>query len=424
MYEAFRLGIDPKGTFLALCSNDDLIKGQSRSVIDIIKNPRYGDVFPNLKWSEKDRNFFLKETDGEWKLKECSMIATYYAKSTRSNVVGLRASLSIDIDDLYADYKEALDENLNKEYFNKFLTVWRKRYVQHLEPQVIVTGTMWSATDFLTKLIDLWEKESEFVKHPKLKFTRISKDGKRVIIQVPALDYETGESTCPKLKSTEELLKERDSMEKYLWETNFQQNPTSPEGLYFDWGRLETYTELPQANVGRVIASLDPSRKGKDFTAMPILSENMGKFYLKDCLYSQLSMSELHDKIVDKIISNHITQLVVETNTDTSLPSIIEKKLQERGYYACTIYEKYNYENKEQRINNMKDPILKSVVFPAKFMYGKNTDMGKALEGFTSYSFEYPNRHDDFPDAMAMVTNELILGNAIPQRATAIMRRF
>lgn len=149
LYEAFRMGVDNgEGTFLALCSNDDVIKGQSRSVIDIIKNPRFGEVFPSMNYLKDERNFFLKETDGEWKLKNCKLISSYYAKTTNSNVVGSRASLSIDIDDLYADYREALDDNLNKYYLNKFLTVWRKRYVQDKKAQVIVTGTMWSSIDF------------------------------------------------------------------------------------------------------------------------------------------------------------------------------------------------------------------------------------------------------------------------------------
>ena len=69
-YEAFRLGVESEGTFLALCSNDDLIKGQSRSVIDIIKNPRYGNVFTHMRWNKEDKDFFLKETDGEWKLEK------------------------------------------------------------------------------------------------------------------------------------------------------------------------------------------------------------------------------------------------------------------------------------------------------------------------------------------------------------------
>lgn len=426
LYEAFRMGVDNgEGTFLALCSNDDVIKGQSRSVIDIIKNPRFGEVFPSMNYLKDERNFFLKETDGEWKLKNCKLISSYYAKTTNSNVVGSRASLSIDIDDLYADYREALDDNLNKYYLNKFLTVWRKRYVQDKKAQVIVTGTMWSSIDFLTKLIQLWEKESEFVVHPKLKYTKISKDGKRVIIQVPALDYVTGESTCPQLKSTEELLKERDNMPRYLWETNFQQNPVSPEGLYFDYGRLQTYDNLPILESDCCYASLDPNRTGNDYISMPIHKKgDDGKYYLVDCFFTQNSIMYSYDEIVAKIINNNVIQLVIETNTNTSLKDILEKKLSDRQYYACKIYEKYDTKKKELRINENKDVILDRVVFPKKGKFGANSMVGKAMEQMTSYSFDTPNKHDDMIDSEAIFADQIILGNAIPMKAVAISRPF
>lgn len=425
-YEAFRLGQDSGGTFLALCSNDNLINGQSRSVIDIIKNPRYGDVFPNLRWSKTQKDFFLKETDGEWKLKKCRMLASYYACTTRSNIVGQRADLSIDIDDLYADPKEAQNENLNKEYYDKFVTVWKKRYVQNKKAQIIVTGTLWSATDFLSKLINLWNRESNFVNDPRHKYCKISEDGKKVIIQVPALDYETGESTCKKIKSTEELLQERETMDRYLWETNFQQIPTSPAGMVFDYDKLNTYEMLPNIDSEYSYASLDPSRKGNDFLSMPIFrkDENEGKYYLTDALFSQTSVKYLYDDIVDKIIFNKIIALVIENNTDTSLKEVIEEKLRAKSYYGCVIYEKYAVTNKEVRINQMKDVIKDKMVFPSKNKYGINTQIGKAMNQLTVYSFDFPNRHDDMPDSLALFADQIILENAIPQKAEPIRRSF
>lgn len=425
-YEAFRLGQDSGGTFLALCSNDNLINGQSRSVIDIIKNPRYGDVFPNLRWSKTQKDFFLKETDGEWKLKKCRMLASYYACTTRSNIVGQRADLSIDIDDLYADPKEAQNENLNKEYYDKFVTVWKKRYVQNKKAQIIVTGTLWSATDFLSKLINLWNRESNFVNDPRHKYCKISEDGKKVIIQVPALDYETGESTCKKIKSTEELLQERETMDRYLWETNFQQIPTSPAGMVFDYDKLNTYEILPNIDNEYCYASLDPSRKGNDFLSMPIFrkDENEGKYYLVDALFSQTSVKYLYDDIVDKIIFNKIIALVIENNTDTSLKEVIEEKLRAKSYYGCVIYEKYAVTNKEVRINQMKDVIKDKMVFPSKNKYGVNTQIGKAMNQLTIYSFDFPNRHDDMPDSLALFADQIILENAIPQKAEPIRRGF
>ena len=424
-YEAFRLGIESSGTFLALCSNDDLIKGQSRSVIDIIKSERYGNVFSHLRYSKEDKDYFLKETDGEWKLRQCKMIASYYAASTRTNVVGVRASLSIDIDDLYADPKEAQNEALNKEYYNKFLTVWRKRYLQNKTPQVVVTGTMWSSTDFLTRLIALWEKESEFIQDSKHKYCRISKDGKRVIIQVPALDYETDESTCPKIKSTAELKKERDSMDRYLWETNFQQKPTSPEGMVFDYEKLKIYDILPDGLTKESWAVLDPNRKGNDYLSMPICrKDKYGEYYFTDILFKKTSTKYLIDNIVDKIITNRVILISIESNTDSSLPEIIKQKLQEKGYYGCVVVSDYSTENKEIKINSMKDLIKDKIHFPSRSKYGSNTDMGKAMEQLTIYSFDFPNKHDDMPDSLSMFGKQIILEEAMPQKAIPVKRRF
>lgn len=424
-YEAFRLGIETSGTFLALCSNDDLIKGQSRSVIDIIKSERYGNVFPHLRYSKEDKDFFLKETDGEWKLKQCKLIASYYAASTRTNVVGVRASLSIDIDDLYADPKEAQNESLNKEYYNKFITVWKKRYLQNKTPQVVVTGTMWSSTDFLTKLINLWEKESKFIPDSKHRFCRVSEDGKRVIIQVPALDYETDESTCPKIRSTEDLRKERDTMDRYLWETNFQQKPTSPEGMVFDYDKLKTYDELPAGLTDVSWAVLDPNRKGNDYLSMPICRKDAyDEHYLVDILFKKTSTKYLIDEIVDKIIVNKVVLLSIESNTDTSLDQIIKQKLDERGYHGCVVVAKYSTENKEVKINSMKDLIKDKIHFPAKALFKPNTDMGQAMEQLTMYSFDFPVKHDDMPDSLSMYSKEIILEEAVPQKAKPMKRKF
>ena len=415
-------GLDPTGTFLALCSNDDLIKGQSRSVIDIIKMERYGNVFPKLKYSKEDKDFFLKETDGEWKLRDCKLISSYYAKTVKANVVGIRASLSIDIDDLYSDADDALDDEQNKKYYNKFVTVWRKRYVQNKTAQVLITGTLWSPTDFLARVTTLWESESKFIDDPNFKYTKISKDGKKVIIKVPALDYDTGLSTCPKLRTTEDLLKEKASMSTYLWETNFQQNPTSPEGLYFDWSNLRTYGRLPIKETMECMGALDPSRMGNDYVAMPIFNKIGEDHHLVDIVFDNKAITSLYDNIVNCIIRNSVTLLVVETNTNTSLPDIIYKKCKEKGYYNLKIIEKYNTVKKAERIAKYKDIVLRRIVFPEKIMYGQGTPMGKALEQMTTYSFEYPNKHDDMIDAVAMYADQIIEENGLEMKAVPFKR--
>ena len=60
--EAWSYGIDPTGTTLAICSNERVVKGGSNLVMEEIKSEPFGEVFPHLKYSKEDKDFFLKQT--------------------------------------------------------------------------------------------------------------------------------------------------------------------------------------------------------------------------------------------------------------------------------------------------------------------------------------------------------------------------
>lgn len=423
--EAWSFGINNTGAILALCSNDDVVKSGSRSVIDEIKSEQFGEVFPNMKWNENDKDFFLKETDEKWKLKTCKLPYSYYAKTTQANVVGSRASKSIHIDDLYPDYKEAMNQALNKYYYNKSVTVWEKRFVQNKKPKVCITGTLWASGDYIDLKIQQLKKEHKFFKHPKYPYTYISEDKSCAIIQVPALDYETGESTCPELKSTSELLKEKANMEEYLWETNFQQKPTNPESLIFSYDKLRTYSTVPESDYKGTYAVIDATRKtGKDFFAMPIFrkvaNDNLFDYYLIDALFTRTATKDMYNDIVDKIIENNIVFMVIESNVTSELKSNVERICRERGIVPPEIIEKYNVENKSARITNEMHLVKKVLIFPDKTMYGVNTDIGKFMGNLTTYNSDGQNANDDAPDSAALFCSEIIEENSQPQVAEPV----
>ena len=420
--EAWSYGIDDTGTILSLCSNDEVVKGGSRTVIDEIKSEHFGEVFPHLKFDKEDKDFFLKETDGNWKLRNCKMLASYYASTTNSNVVGERASKRIHIDDLYPDYKEALNVETNKYYLNKSMTVWEKRFIQNKVPKVVITGTLWASGDYIDLKIQQLKKENKFKKHPKYKYTLISEDESIAIIQIPALDYETDESTCPEIKSTYELRKERNRMEEYLWETNFQQKPSNPEALAFSYDKLRTYEVIPPNNSNYAYAVIDATRKsGKDFFSMPIFkkiqNDNVQDYYLVDALFTRTATKDMYNEIVDKIIEYHIITLVIESNVTSELKQAIEERLASKGAMFCEIYEKYNTIQKSTRIEMEKGVIKKQLVFPCKNSYGENTSMGKFMVNLTLYNATGTNANDDAPDSCALFCSEIIEENSQPQIA-------
>ena len=409
--EAFDFGIHPEGTILALCSNDTVVKGSSKLVREIIKSEEFGEVFPNLKWNKEDKTFFKKETDGEWTLRDCKLLASYYASTTNSNVVGQRASRRIHIDDLYADYLEALNENLNDYYENKYKTVWRKRYVQNKKPKISMTGTMWSPTDYMVRMIDLLESKNTFVPSKRFKYCRESEDGTKAIIQVPAMDFDTGESTCKALWSTEELQQEKASMDEYLWQCNFQQVVCPPEGLEFSYPNLKVYEAKPMNEYGFCKAYIDGTRKSnKDNFSMPILQPYFDDWALVDCLYSKTATTELYEDIVNKIIENHITYLLVECNVDNGLKKKIEEMLLEIGIYWCVVDEIYNTLPKESRIARGKGIAKRKIYFPHKDLYPMNTQMGRFMSDFCGYNTGGRNSHDDAPESICEFAWEIIDG--------------
>ena len=427
--EAFGFGLDDTETILSLCSNDTVVQGGSRTVMSIIKSKEFGDVFPKLKYDKEDRDFFKKETSGEWTLKNCRLIASYYASTVKSNVVGQRASKIIHIDDLYADWKDALDENLNIYYYNTYVTVWRKRFVQGKVPRIVITGTMWSPTDFMVKIIELLTRENKFYNDRTFPFCRVSEDGQKVIIQVPALDYKTGQSTCPELWTTAELEKERLSMDDYLWQCNFQQIPCSPQGLQFSYPNLKVYHEKMINKAGYCKGHIDGARtNGNDFFAFPIFQPvgDDNDWALVDAMYTQTATSELHEEIVDKIIQNHIIYLVIESNVDTGLKDDLDKMLKSRGVNWCEIEEKYSVEKKSVRIERCKGIAKRKIWFPAKSLFPLVTQVGKFMNDFTSFNSGSGarNNHDDAPDSVCAFVDEIIEDSMSMNEVEPIYRPF
>ena len=423
--EAWAFGVNSTGTILSLCSNDEVVKGGSALVRTEMKSEAFGEVFPKMKWSKDDKDYFLKETDGNWKLRDCKLLSSYYASTTNSNVVGERASKRIHIDDLYPDYKEALNQDLNKYFLNKSMTVWEKRFVQNKTPKIVITGTLWASGDYIDLKIQQLKKENKFKKHPKYPYTLISEDESVAIIQVPALDYETDQSTCPEIKSTYELKKERARMEEYLWETNFQQRPTNPEALSFSYDKLRQYDVVPNTEFKGAYAVIDATRKsGKDFFAMPIYkkipNDNKTDYYLVDALFTKTATKDMYDDIVDKIIEHHILTLVIESNVTSELKQALEDILDSKNANFCEIYEKYNTVPKATRIETEKGVIRKKMVFPNKNIYGPNTDVGRFMNNLTLYNASGTNANDDAPDSCALFASEVIEQNSQPQVAVPI----
>ena len=384
-------------------------------------------MFPQFKiYGDKP---FEKEKESDWILKNSGSQKSHVARTRAGASTGERANKALIFDDMTKGAEEATNSEQHRKIYESWSTEWFNR---RTDPSVtyIFVGTMWSPEDILNRTMDDIEANHE-MRPSKIKafekYVMEATDGYAVFVKVPLLD-ENDQSTCPAVMTTEEAIRLRDTTDPFLFSCVYQQEPIAPTGLEFAEDLLEHYEKLPLNERGEdmcfpySLAVLDPARRGKDNVSMPIFKTDGTKYYMIDCLFRQKAMTELYDDIVDKIIEHNVTTFVVENNIDTSLKTLLEEKLHKKGYYLCEIIEKYNTVKKEQRIKDTRGIIKKFMVFKDKKTYKPNTDYGRFMKNFTTYSFDYANKFDDAPDSMAMFATEIILGRGKPSRPKPINR--
>lgn len=414
MFSAWIFGVDINNSILRWSYSQELVLGFSRAIQAIIKNPRFGDVFPQFKqFGDKP---FEKEKESDWILKNSGSQKSHIARTRDGSSTGERANKALIFDDMTKGEEEATNSEVHNHIYTKWNTEW---YNRRTDPSVtyIFVGTMWSPEDILNRTMNDIEATHE-MKPSKIKgfekYVLEATDGYAVFVKVPLLD-ENDNSTCEVVMTTQEARRMRDVSDPFSFSCVYQQEPIAPTGLEFADENLQHYEELPLDEKGEekclpyAFAVLDPARRGKDNVSMPIFRTDGEKYYFIDCIFQKKAMTELYDTIVAKIIEHTITKFVIENNIDTSLKALLEGKLQSKGYYLCEIVEKYNTVKKEDRIRDARGDIKRLVLFKDKKLYKPNTDYGRFMKNFTTYSFDYPNKHDDAPDSMAMFRTEIIL---------------
>lgn len=403
LYIAQSVGNDPNLSVLRITYSDDLVKITTKQTKAIIDSQAFREIYP--RYLGVDR-IFKADDNYSFCLCDCEDEFNLFGVTRDGQATGKRAKLVV-IDDLLKGESESNNVVLHQQMVNRYDSDWSSR-ADDDNQKVILLGTMWAPTDLLNVLYDRACEDDTLIDDGKFDFVQIAKDGAAVFIGIPALD-KNEQSTCPIRFSTEKLIKKRDKMARYLWMAVYQQDPIAPEGLEFNDSVLNHYESLPDNLPPNCkYAALDPARRGKNYVSMPITYRYDDMHYLVDFLYQKKSMPELYDAIVDKVIVHRLNWLIVENNTDTSLKTLLEQKLKERGYHGCTIIEKYSTQNKEMRIKDYQGYVRNDVLFPKKGTYSPLSDLGKAIEAINSYSFSYPNKFDDAIDSIVLLVMEFI----------------
>lgn len=413
---AYKFGQDINARNVKIFGNKYNIVPCFDSIAALMSTKRYAKVFPYFTQFNCNPDLIFeinKKTEGEFKIRGSSIAPNLRILSKKSDIDGIRADL-LFIDDI-TQSRDLWNVKMHEEDIRLCETSWLKRTPDVRKFGVIAGGTSYSNYDLLSHLANKFGFEN--AEASKLnKFTKVArsnmlvKNGLSVFVTVPKLD-ENDKSTYEKAFPTEKALKDRDDNFEIFMAME-QQEPLAPKENPFYHSNLLEYETLPKIGEnGRTDchwASIDPKRGGKDNLSMPILAPIGDKHYLIDFVYDSRPMKDLYGIIVAKIIQHHVTKLFIENNTDTSLKTLLEKMLFEKGYTSCVIEEKYNTVQKSRRISDAEGDIKSNIVFPKFGTYAKSSQMGKALHDVYTFSYNKANEHDDSLDALASYSERFI----------------
>lgn len=424
LFTAWGYGLSINNSVIRMSYSDELVLGFSRTVKGIISSPEFAEIFPLFKlYNGKP---FEVERESDWKIKNANVPKSNHIARTRNgSTTGERASFAIIFDDMTKGAEEANSESVHRGIYDKWNTEWWNRR-DGVRCKFIFVGTQWTPEDILNRIIEDRNKVSP-LKETNNPYVMESEDKSTIVIRVPMLDSEH-KTTCAEVYPQQIAEQIEQNTDPFLFSCVYQQCPIAPTGREFAWECIRTYNneELSNADLTpNSMATLDTARKGKDNVSMPIFkNDNNGNHYLIDAIYKQKAMDDLYGEIIEKIIENRITTLVIENNIDTSLKRLLEDRLHARGIYWCTIIEKYNTVKKEERIKNNRGIVQKQIIFPDKSIIRMNTDIGRMMDNITKYSFDKPNVHDDGIDSVCMYASEIIFGKGTLSKPTPINRIF
>lgn len=408
----FWISYDIEMTILRITYSDDLAKKFTKQISNILQSDRHKKVFPKFNKPKKD--VFAEDSAYCIKLKG-SEENNFNAMTRYGQVTGKRGRLLMS-DDLLKGQLEAGNFKIQDEIVGLYDSDWTSR-ADSEDQKEIHLGTMWSNHDLLNVLEKRDSEITEFHLDTNYKYTKISENGKIIYIGVPALDYETDESTCPLRYSTQFLRRKRDTIDPFIWNAEYQQRPQEPETLPFAYSRLKTYTSdtIPNSILTgncQTRNAIDPNRRGIDYLVVLVLKrcklgvdeegyDMWSDWYFTDVICRKDIYKNLRDEIASKISKNKAERITVEINTSNELSLTLEEDLAKYNYYDYEIQEIYSTENKQTKIATAQYDIRDHIIFPAKGMFASNSEMGIAMKQLTEYNIQGKVDHDDVPDCFA-----------------------
>lgn len=300
-----------------------------------------------------------------------------------------RAATLLYCDDLVSGIEVALSKERLDKLWQTYTTDLRQRKIGNVCKELHI-ATRWSVHDVIGRL------ESEYGDSDRARF-----------IVLPALDKEDESNFNYSYGvgfTTEFYHEQREIMDDASWRALYMNQPIEREGLLYDRDELRRYFELPEGEPDAIIGICDTKDKGTDYAVLPAVYVYGQDYYIEDCVCDNSLPDIVDARLVDILLRHKVKMCRFESN---SAGGRVAQKVQDevKAKKGVThITTKYTTANKETKIIVNSAWVKEHCIFKDDSMFKKSSEYGKMLDMLCSYTVAGKNKHDDVPDAFAMLS--------------------
>lgn len=376
------LGKDPHKKIMTGSYNETLSTNFSKQVRNAISEIKaqddiivYSDIFPDTKIKFGDSAMNM------WSL-EGSPTVNYLATSPTGTATGFGADFII-IDDLIKNAEEANNANVLDKHWDWFTDTMLSRLENN--GKLILIMTRWHSKDLAGRAL------TELIRDYKIKHINLK------------AKQEDGSMLCDDVLSAKDYERKTKVMSPEIAAANYQQSPIDIEGALYRG--FKTYSgELPEFK--EIKSYTDTADTGADYLASFIYGVTFdNEAYILDVLFTKDAMEETEPALAKKLYDNRVNLAKVESNNGgRGYARAVERELRIKYNSNYTIVRWFHQtKNKVARILTHASWCMEHIYFPEGW-HNKWPELHEQLIG---YQREGKNKHDDAPDALTGIAEDL-----------------
>lgn len=335
----------------------------------------FSDIFPGVRIKQGDAAMNLWSLEGGFN--------NYLATSPTGTATGFGATLII-VDDLIKNAEEAFNADILDKHWSWFVNTMLSRLEK--DGKIIIIMTRWHTNDLAGRALRELPKLGYSVKHIKMKAIQ-----------------EDGSMLCNEILTRKEYEQKSSAMSAEIAAANYQQEPIDLKGRLYT--KLKEYDELP-SNIVRIASYTDTADTGSDYLASFIYAETKDKeAYILDAIYTKDPMEVTEPLLAKKLHEHDVNYALVESNNGgrgfaRNVKRILKEKHKNN---KCVIDWFHQTQNKAARILSNSTWVMEHIYFPT----GWRNKWPELYQALTTYQKEGKNKHDDAPDALTGIAENL-----------------